>query len=281
VSVISGFQTCAVLMYLYPIIFISPFSTFRMIPLRLLQRHATYAGVCPCYCNITRCMLTATYATSARLRPCHCDIIRCLPFYCDVRHICHNTMLHDICHIHCNITRCLPNIKSSDFITTISTHSIMLRWTPDLRRAQSGPVRAASSFDGSADRGGRRRNEQLPYSRPDGQFFQPRGAAAGRGGDRIICVICLRKASSHNTPINQCNSTTNYKGQDTFCTRDYQTEGLLLVTRGSPRRNVCFKFNRTQGTCEEKSSASHKGLHICSGCGASDHGAAKCPHREI
>jgi len=82
-----------------------------------------------------------------------------------------------------------------------------------------------------------------------------------------VCAVCLSR-ESHKGKVTNCTAMHTWDKQfETFCTRFNST----LITRAD-HQSVCAKWQRDKG-CKEK----HAHLHVCSGCGATNHGACKCP----
>ncbi|KAF8833951.1 hypothetical protein BDN67DRAFT_862885, partial [Paxillus ammoniavirescens] len=82
------------------------------------------------------------------------------------------------------------------------------------------------------------------------------------------CPVCLGR---HPHRIIDCRATKTWDDVfDTLCTHINRA----LVMRD--KRPICNDWQR-ETKC---SSTSHDGHHICSGCGASSHGAQTCPRAQ-
>jgi len=85
-----------------------------------------------------------------------------------------------------------------------------------------------------------------------------------------VCAVCLSR-ESHKGKVTNCTATHTWDKQfETFCTRFNSS----LITR-TDHQSVCAKWQRDEG-CKEK----HAHLHVCSGCGATSHGACNCPRAQ-
>ena len=82
------------------------------------------------------------------------------------------------------------------------------------------------------------------------------------------CTLCLGR-QPHD--IANCSATALWDGSELYCTWN---EDRRLV---DPKRNVlCSDWQRRNGC----TSTQHNRRHLCSGCGANNHGAQNCPRAE-
>jgi hypothetical protein len=87
------------------------------------------------------------------------------------------------------------------------------------------------------------------------------------------CIICLSRGP-HN--MASCCRPTLWNGAPAFVERIPSKPGqsVLQVRLGKMAGAlVCFKFNMARKHCGYEK---HPEQHMCSGCGATDHGAASC-----
>ncbi|KAH7917417.1 hypothetical protein BV22DRAFT_1026357, partial [Leucogyrophana mollusca] len=81
------------------------------------------------------------------------------------------------------------------------------------------------------------------------------------------CAVCLGR-HQHRT-VDCTTARTWDNAHDTFSERIRKA----LWTKGG--KQLCTKWQREEG-CSDK----HDSKHICSGCGATTHGAQRCPRAE-
>ncbi|KAJ7189948.1 hypothetical protein GGX14DRAFT_382713, partial [Mycena pura] len=82
-----------------------------------------------------------------------------------------------------------------------------------------------------------------------------------------VCAVCL---GLHPDPAN-CNARAFWNGGET---RSHRMDRKLYNSRGD---NLCLDFQLPRG-CQGRAGPKH--IHECSGCGANNHGASRCPRRQ-
>jgi hypothetical protein len=102
----------------------------------------------------------------------------------------------------------------------------------------------------------------------DGSFCK----GAGRTGPSV-CAICLTKDSAHARK--SCTSETLWNGSAAFAKR---ADNNAVVAKSGKTR-ICVYWNLPKG-CQSDMHRDSDGEDVCSGCGASDHGAQSCPRCE-
>jgi hypothetical protein len=90
---------------------------------------------------------------------------------------------------------------------------------------------------------------------------------AGAAGGSTVCAICL----GIHPQVVKCRSTSLWNGSPARCYRDERNK--LTNPNGT---NICLGF-QLSGGCKGRAGPKH--FHECSGCGATDHGASRCPIR--
>jgi hypothetical protein len=105
--------------------------------------------------------------------------------------------------------------------------------------------------------------------RPSSSSHKTSGFRRGAGSPSLsACAICLGR---HPHNVSACSSPTTWDGSAARCKR---AEGARIVNPSG--LSLCVKWQlKIQCT-----SLFHGDGHECSGCGAKDHGAQKCPRAE-
>src|SRR5882757_6598805 len=81
------------------------------------------------------------------------------------------------------------------------------------------------------------------------------------------CVVCLSRAQ-HD--VHSCNSNTLWDKTPAYARCNSQN-----AIADSDNVTLCLDWN-----CKRFCRGEHKSKHLCSGCGAADHGAQECDRAE-